>query len=117
MSKKKLPSSAVAARYNRSLKTVDRWVELGILPEPEYINGLKYWNEQELDAADQARKQGARRAPTNVGARSKKIIDTAPPSQPQGNAVDPEASADMVDANWRGIGDAASAVVGKVVRE
>jgi hypothetical protein len=85
MSKKKLPSSAVAARYNRSFKTVDRWVELGILPKPEYINGLKYWNEQELDAADEARGRGARRIPTNVGARSKKIIGC----QSQGNGVDP----------------------------
>jgi hypothetical protein len=82
MSKKKINSSGVAARYDRSLKTIDRWVELGILPKPQYINGYKYWDEEELEAADAAREQGSPRIPTNIGARSK------------GNAVDPEKSAE-----------------------
>ena len=57
-----------------------------IFTEPEYINGLKYWNDQELATrADEARGRGARRIPTNVGARSKKIIEC----QSQGNGVDP----------------------------
>lgn len=57
-------------RYGRSDRTIDRWVELGIIPRPQYINGYKYWDEGELDASDEAREQGAPRIPP-VGARER----------------------------------------------
>jgi predicted site-specific integrase-resolvase len=45
----------VSRRYNISTKTVDRWLEDGILPPPILvINRVRYWCEQELDAFDAA---------------------------------------------------------------
>jgi predicted DNA-binding transcriptional regulator AlpA len=56
MSKKKLPVRTIRARYGGiGDRTVDRWVEAGILPKPVIINRLRYWDEDELDAADAAR--------------------------------------------------------------
>jgi hypothetical protein len=86
---KKLPTSAVAARYGKTAKTLDRWVETGIIPRPKYINGYKFWDEAELDASDSARGQGPPRAPVAAGAR------LAPKSTvSEGNVVDrPQGSA------------------------
>src|SRR5262245_21065998 len=37
-------------------RTVDRWVNTGILPPPAMrIKGVRYWDEAELEAADRAR--------------------------------------------------------------
>jgi hypothetical protein len=33
----------IAERYNVSTRTIDRWSENGILPEPVRIRGRKYW--------------------------------------------------------------------------
>ena len=79
---KKLPTSAVAARYGKTAKTLDRWAEAGIIPKPTYICGYKYWDEAELDASDIARGQGAPRAPVAAGARP------APKSAAEDNVVD-----------------------------
>jgi hypothetical protein len=85
---KKLPTSAVVARYGKTAKTLDRWVETGIIPRPKYINGYKFWEEVELDASDSARGQGAPRAPVAAGAR------ISPKSTTEGSAVDrPQGSA------------------------
>ncbi len=66
---KKLPTPAVADRYSKSPKTLGRWVELGIIPRPKYINGYKFWDEAELDACDNARGQGTPRSPVAAGGR------------------------------------------------
>lgn len=58
-----LPASAVAARYGRSTKTLDRWAEQGIIPKPRYINGYKFYDEAELDAADKIREEVGPRFP------------------------------------------------------
>jgi DNA-binding transcriptional MerR regulator len=58
-----LPSSAVRERYRGlkpnqksiSYKTLDRWVERGILPQPVYFGGRRYWDDNELDRRDAAR--------------------------------------------------------------
>jgi hypothetical protein len=56
MSKKFLNVRAVRARYsNVSDRTVDRWVQAGILPEPTYIRNQRYWTEESLDERDEAR--------------------------------------------------------------
>ena len=47
---------AVCARYGISDRTVDRWVEAGVLPKPIYINGRRYWDAEELGQRDDARK-------------------------------------------------------------
>jgi DNA-binding transcriptional MerR regulator len=54
-----LPAQAVASRYGVSDRTVDRWVEAGVLPKPMYIQGRRYWDEAELAQRDQARKTEA----------------------------------------------------------
>ena len=53
--KRLLPTSGVCARYDRSSRTIDRWVSEGVIPPPRYIRGLKYWIEEELDRCDEAR--------------------------------------------------------------
>jgi hypothetical protein len=53
---KKLRVRAVCARYGgNSTRTIDRWTAEGILPKPEYINGIRYWDEDLLDQHDEAR--------------------------------------------------------------
>ena len=44
-----LPTRLVCERYNISDRTVDRWLENGILPTPVRINGLRYWRQHELE--------------------------------------------------------------------
>jgi hypothetical protein len=34
---------SVARRLDRSVRTIDRWCELGILPEPVRIRGKRFW--------------------------------------------------------------------------
>jgi predicted site-specific integrase-resolvase len=57
MAKRFLNTKRVRNRYGDiSDRTVDRWTKSGELPPPCYINGQKYWNEDELDARDEARR-------------------------------------------------------------
>jgi predicted DNA-binding transcriptional regulator AlpA len=53
--KRLLQASGVCARYGRSSRTIDRWVAEGVIPQPRYIRGLRYWIEEELDRCDEAR--------------------------------------------------------------
>jgi predicted DNA-binding transcriptional regulator AlpA len=48
-------SNKVKARYGKSPMTIYRWVkDPGLnFPQPTYINGRKYWDENELDAWDE----------------------------------------------------------------
>jgi hypothetical protein len=51
-----LAAKAVCARYgNISDRTIDRWVDAGVLSEPTYICGRRYWSEERLDQDDVAR--------------------------------------------------------------
>jgi hypothetical protein len=51
---------AVASRYNRTVRTIDRWIHLGILPPPDInINGHDMWLDATLDDADEARRPEA----------------------------------------------------------
>jgi hypothetical protein len=36
-------AATVARRLDRSVRTVDRYVEVGILPEPLRIRGRRFW--------------------------------------------------------------------------
>jgi DNA-binding transcriptional MerR regulator len=45
----KLPTRLVCERYSITDRTVDRWLENGILPPPVRINGLRYWYQRELE--------------------------------------------------------------------
>jgi predicted DNA-binding transcriptional regulator AlpA len=56
MSQKFLNVRAVCARYsNISDRTVDRWLQSGVLPKPLYIQGHRYWSSEQLDERDKAR--------------------------------------------------------------
>lgn len=52
----KLDTAAVADRYNKDIRTVNRWTQdpaLGF-PKPTYIRGRKFWNLSELKEWDRA---------------------------------------------------------------
>jgi hypothetical protein len=57
---KNIPSKDVAARYNKTTRTIDNWLandELGF-PKPIVINGRKYYREDELDEFDRRMPRG-----------------------------------------------------------
>ena len=57
MAKRFLNTKRVRNRYGDiSDRTVDRWVKAGVLPPPDYINGQRFWAEEQLDAQDEARR-------------------------------------------------------------
>jgi hypothetical protein len=55
--RRRLPTAAVAQRYNVVPRTIDRWAKAPELdfPAAEVINRRRYWDEDALDAWDQAR--------------------------------------------------------------
>lgn len=53
--KRKLRTQSLCARYDITSRTVDRWVQTGILPPPMIINHVRYWDEDEIDRRDQER--------------------------------------------------------------
>jgi predicted site-specific integrase-resolvase len=52
---KQLPTSALCERYSVSDRTIDRWLDAGILPPPVYINRRRYWLEEELERCERER--------------------------------------------------------------
>jgi predicted DNA-binding transcriptional regulator AlpA len=50
-----LNSRALSERYAIAVRTVDRWVAAGILPEPVSINGLRYWSLGEIEERERQR--------------------------------------------------------------
>jgi len=50
-----LSTSKMAEKFSVCMRTIDRWLEDKILPEPKRINGRKFWpadTEPKSDAAD-----------------------------------------------------------------
>ena len=47
--KRRLQMHSICERYDIVSRTVDRWVERGILPPPLIINGRRYWDEAEIE--------------------------------------------------------------------
>ena len=43
-----LPMGQVCKRYGVTDRTVDRWLERGIIPRPFRINRYRYWRESDL---------------------------------------------------------------------
>jgi hypothetical protein len=65
-----LPTRLVRERYLIVDRTINRWIDRGILPEPLRINGLRYWRESDL----------AQREREGMSARNTGSL----PAQPQG---------------------------------
>jgi predicted site-specific integrase-resolvase len=54
---RKVQARVLCQRYDVVTRTIDRWVEAGVLPEPEYINGIRYWDEDEVEERELERKR------------------------------------------------------------
>jgi predicted DNA-binding transcriptional regulator AlpA len=48
-SERLLPMGALCRRYSVTDRTIDRWLERGILPEPLRINRYRYWRVSDLE--------------------------------------------------------------------
>jgi DNA-binding transcriptional MerR regulator len=58
--KRFVTARALCQRYNIVTKTVDRWVTAGILPQPTYINNIRYWDAEQIERCDlQRESEGA----------------------------------------------------------
>lgn len=54
---RKITSRVLCERYDVVTRTIDRWVEAGILPEPEYINSIRYWDQDEVEERERERRR------------------------------------------------------------
>ena len=52
---RKLTTRLLMARYSVTDRTIDRWVEAGILPRPMRINRVRYWDEGEIEGLERQR--------------------------------------------------------------
>ena len=52
---RKLTSRALQERYGVVDRTIDRWVESGVLPQPMRINKIRYWDLEEIEERDSQR--------------------------------------------------------------
>jgi DNA-binding transcriptional MerR regulator len=56
MSRKLITAKALRKRYaDIHVRTVDRWVEAGILPQPMRINNVRFWDETEIEQLERER--------------------------------------------------------------
>jgi predicted DNA-binding transcriptional regulator AlpA len=62
--KKLLRTRAIRQRYDGiSSKTVDRWTASGVLPQPLLINGVRFWDQDELEQLERQRISAASNTP------------------------------------------------------
>lgn len=54
-SERMLPMGQVCRRYGVTDRTIDRWLERGILPEPLRINRYRYWRVSDLERFERER--------------------------------------------------------------
>jgi DNA-binding transcriptional MerR regulator len=60
--KRKLTIRLLCDRYNVCSRTIDRWVQSGLLPKPMTVNRRRYWDEMEIEQRDQERMAAANSA-------------------------------------------------------
>jgi DNA-binding transcriptional MerR regulator len=53
--RKLVTARRLCERYGVVPRTIDRWLEVGLLPEPLRINSIRYWDEAEIDQRDRER--------------------------------------------------------------
>jgi predicted site-specific integrase-resolvase len=52
---RKLTTRALCERYDVCDRTIDRWVDTGVLPAPMYINKRRHWDEAEVEELERER--------------------------------------------------------------
>jgi predicted site-specific integrase-resolvase len=52
---RRLTARRLCERYDVVVRTIDRWLEQGILPPPLIINGRRYWDEEEIERSERER--------------------------------------------------------------
>ena len=55
-------------RYNISDPTLYRWTKAGLLPPPEYLNGVRVWRQSVIEAAEQKMLASEDRMPNRMEA-------------------------------------------------
>jgi predicted DNA-binding transcriptional regulator AlpA len=55
MTRKLITCRVLQQRYGVSDRTIDRWLEASILPQPMRINKVRYWDEAEIENAERKR--------------------------------------------------------------
>jgi DNA-binding transcriptional MerR regulator len=78
---KKLPVRALCERYAISERTIDRWIEAGILPPPVYINHRRYFDEAELEERERERMARRGEAMRPLGEAVKRVVDRIDPAK------------------------------------
>ena len=53
--RKLVTARRLCERYGVVPRTIDRWLEAGLLPEPLRINTIRYWDEAEIEQRDRER--------------------------------------------------------------
>jgi hypothetical protein len=77
LGKKLLPTRKLRARYHIVDRTVDRWVDRGVLPRPIWINGRRYWDEEELEQRERELSRDTTRRVLTAQAQDM-VLDTSP---------------------------------------
>ena len=52
---RKLPTRLMCERYGVVDRTINRWEKTGVIPQAEWINGRKYWDEERVEKRDRER--------------------------------------------------------------
>jgi hypothetical protein len=80
----------VRKRYGDcSSRTIDRNVQLGIIAPPEYLHGIRIWDDELLDQYDARRQSGPPPAPRSSGGRGQPRKDSRSTSGPKAKNVEP----------------------------
>jgi hypothetical protein len=92
MKKKYSRIAEVRKRYGGcSSRTIDRNVQLGIIAPPEYLHGIRIWDDELLDEYDARRQSCPPPTPRSSGGRGqprKSTVDS--PSERQATELCPE---------------------------
>jgi predicted site-specific integrase-resolvase len=74
---RRLTARLVAEKYNVCTETVGRWVKTGVISEPIWINGNRYWDESDLEQRDRERAPMTRSRLANLQSKSANTEDAA----------------------------------------
>jgi hypothetical protein len=52
--KRLLSTKALCTRWDRTDRSIDRYIALGIIPPPLWISGRRFWPEEQIEAVERA---------------------------------------------------------------